>query len=91
MVAAGCKNSQEICSEDIFIFVLNLGSFERNCFEGLISEVMDREPVIYVMISVPLDFICLINIKTFQVSIYNSSTLKILSITPILFQNFDKK
>ncbi len=51
--------------EDIFISGSNLGSFERNCFEGIVSDIIERGLVIYVKISVPLDFICLATRQAF--------------------------
>jgi molybdate/tungstate transport system ATP-binding protein len=46
--------------EDILISKEPLQSTARNCFQGVISDIADRGSVVYVTVSLPPDFICLI-------------------------------
>lgn len=46
--------------EDILISTQPLRSTARNSFEGVIRDIVDRGPVLYVTVSVPPDFICLV-------------------------------
>jgi len=46
--------------EDIFISMQALQSTARNSFQGVISNIADRGAVMYVTVSVPPDFVCLV-------------------------------
>lgn len=46
--------------EDIILSLEPLHSTARNAFQGKITRVLDRGPVLYVTVSVPPDFVCLV-------------------------------
>jgi molybdate/tungstate transport system ATP-binding protein len=46
--------------EDILISKEPLQSTARNCFLGVVSDIADRGAVIYITVTVPPDFICII-------------------------------
>ena len=46
--------------EDILISREPLQSTARNCFQGTVTEVADRGSVVYVTVTLPPDFVCLI-------------------------------
>ena len=52
--------------EDILISKEPLQSTARNCFQGVVSEIADRGSVVYVTVSLPPDFICLITRQAFD-------------------------
>jgi molybdopterin-binding protein len=51
--------------EDILISKEPLGSSARNSFPGTISDISDRGSVIYITVTLPPDFICLITRQAF--------------------------
>ena len=52
--------------EDILISKEPLQSTARNCFLGVVSEIADRGSVIYVTVTLPPDFICIITRQAFD-------------------------
>jgi molybdopterin-binding protein len=52
--------------EDILISQERLQSTARNCFQGVISEIAGRGSVVYITVSLPPDFICLITRQAFE-------------------------
>jgi len=52
--------------EDILISPEPLRSTARNCFQGVVSDIADRGSVVYVTVSLPPDFICLITRQAFD-------------------------
>jgi molybdopterin-binding protein len=52
--------------EDILISREPLQSTARNCFEGVVSDIADRGSVIYVTVTLPPDFICIITRQAFD-------------------------
>ena len=52
--------------EDILISQEPLQSTARNCFQGVISDIADRGSVIYVTVTLPPDFICIITRQAFD-------------------------
>lgn len=52
--------------EDILISQERLRSTARNCFQGVISEIAGRGSVVYITVSLPPDFICLITRQAFE-------------------------
>jgi molybdopterin-binding protein len=52
--------------EDILISRERFQSTARNCFQGVISEIAGRGSVVYVTVSLPPDFICLITRQAFE-------------------------
>ena len=51
--------------EDILISPEPLQSTARNCFPGIVSEIADRGSVIYVTVTLPPDFVCIITRQAF--------------------------
>lgn len=51
--------------EDIFVSRETLQSTARNSFEGTVTDIVDRGVVMYVTVSVPPDFICLVTRQAF--------------------------
>jgi len=52
--------------EDILLSKEPLQSTARNCFQGVVSDIADRGSVVYVTVSLPPDFICLITRQAFE-------------------------
>ncbi len=52
--------------EDILISPEPLQSTARNCFQGVVSDIADRGSVIYVTVTLPPDFICVITRQAFD-------------------------
>ena len=52
--------------EDILISQEPLQSTARNCFQGVVSDVADRGSVVYVTVTLPPNFICLITRQAFD-------------------------
>jgi molybdopterin-binding protein len=52
--------------EDILISQEPLQSTARNCFQGVVSNIADRGSVVYVTVTLPPDFICLITRQAFE-------------------------
>jgi len=52
--------------EDIIISKEPLHSTARNCFQGVVSDIAHRGAVVYVTVTVPPDFICLITRQAFE-------------------------
>ena len=52
--------------EDILVSREPLQSTARNCFQGVISDVADRGSIIYVTVTLPPDFICIITRQAFD-------------------------
>jgi molybdopterin-binding protein len=52
--------------EDILISREPLQSTARNCFQGVISDIADRGSVIYVTVTLPPDFVCIITRQAFD-------------------------
>jgi molybdopterin-binding protein len=52
--------------EDIIISKEPIHSTARNCFQGVVSDIADRGSIIYVTVSLPPDFICLITRQSFE-------------------------
>jgi len=52
--------------EDILISKEQLQSTARNCFQGVVSDIADRGSIVYVTVSLPPDFICLITRQSFE-------------------------
>jgi len=52
--------------EDILISREPFQSTARNCFQGVISEIAERGSVVYVTVSLPPDFTCLITRQAFK-------------------------
>ncbi len=52
--------------EDILISKEPLQSTARNCFEGVVSQIADRGSVIYITVTLPPDFICVITRQAFD-------------------------
>jgi molybdopterin-binding protein len=52
--------------ENILISRELFRSTARNCFQGVISEIAGRGSVVYITVSVPPDFICLITRQAFE-------------------------
>jgi molybdopterin-binding protein len=52
--------------EDILISKEQFRSTARNSFEGVVTEITDRGAVIYVTVSIPPDFVCLITRQSFE-------------------------
>jgi len=46
--------------EDILISQEPLQSTARNCFQGMVTDIADRGSVVYVTVTLPPDFVCLI-------------------------------
>ncbi len=52
--------------EDIFISKEPLQSTARNCFLGVVSEITNRGSLIYVTVTLPPDFVCVITRQAFD-------------------------
>jgi len=52
--------------EDIFISKEPLQSTARNCFLGVVSDIADRGSVIYITVTLPPDFVCIITRQAFD-------------------------
>jgi len=52
--------------EDILISRELLQSTARNCFQGVISDIADRGSIIYITVTLPPDFICIITRQAFD-------------------------
>jgi len=52
--------------EDIIISKEPLHSTARNCFEGVVSDIAHRGAVVYVTVTLPPEFICLITRQAFE-------------------------
>ncbi|MGQ9546263.1 MAG: ATP-binding cassette domain-containing protein [Dehalococcoidia bacterium] len=52
--------------EDIFISKEPVGSTARNCFLGTVTDIADRGSVIYVTVTLPPDFVCVITHQAFD-------------------------
>ncbi|MDY7018734.1 MAG: tungstate ABC transporter ATP-binding protein WtpC [Chloroflexota bacterium] len=52
--------------EDILISEEMLQSTARNCFHGVVSDITDKGSVVYITVSLPPDFICLITRQAFD-------------------------
>jgi molybdopterin-binding protein len=52
--------------EDILISKEPIQSTARNCFLGIISDIADRGSVIYVTVTLPPDFVCIITRQAFD-------------------------
>ncbi len=52
--------------EDILVSREPLQSTARNCFQGVISSIADRGSVMYVTVTLPPDFICIITRQAFD-------------------------
>ena len=52
--------------EDILISRELFQSTARNCFQGVISEIAERGSVVYITVSLPPDFTCLITRQAFE-------------------------
>jgi len=52
--------------EDIIISKEPLHSTARNCFEGVVSDIAHRGVVVYVTVTLPPEFICLITRQAFE-------------------------
>ncbi|MFP3898861.1 MAG: ATP-binding cassette domain-containing protein [Dehalococcoidia bacterium] len=52
--------------EDIFVSKESFASTARNRFLGVVSDIADRGPVIYVSVNVPPDFVCVITRQAFD-------------------------
>ncbi|MFP3879961.1 MAG: ATP-binding cassette domain-containing protein [Dehalococcoidia bacterium] len=52
--------------EDIFISKQPLQSTARNCFLGVVSDIADRGSLIYVTVTLPPDFVCVITRQAFD-------------------------
>jgi molybdopterin-binding protein len=52
--------------EDILISRELFQSTARNCFQGLITEIAERGSVVYITVSLPPDFTCLITRQAFE-------------------------
>jgi len=52
--------------EDILISKELLQSTARNCFQGVVSNITDRGSVVYITVTLPPDFICLITHQAFD-------------------------
>jgi len=69
-VAAVTKLSGEVClslrPEDIFVSREPLQSSARNSFPGVVSDITDRGSVVYITVSLPPDFVCLITRQAFE-------------------------
>jgi molybdopterin-binding protein len=52
--------------EDIFISKAPLQSMARNCFLGVVSDIADRGSLIYVTVTLPPDFVCVITRQAFD-------------------------
>lgn len=52
--------------EDILISKEPLQSTARNCFLGIISDIVDRGSVIYITVTLPPDFVCIITRQAFD-------------------------
>jgi molybdenum ABC transporter ATP-binding protein len=52
--------------EDIIISKEPLHSTARNCFEGVVSDIVHRGAVVYVTVNLPPNFICLITRQSFE-------------------------
>ena len=52
--------------EDILISKEPLQSTARNSFQGVVSDIADRGSVVYVTVSLPPDFVCLVTRQSFE-------------------------
>ena len=52
--------------EDILISKAPLGSSARNSFPGVVSDIADRGAVVYITVSLPPDFVCLVTRQSFE-------------------------
>jgi len=52
--------------EDIIISKEPLHSTARNCFQGVVSDIAHRGAVVYVTVTLPPEFICLITRQAFE-------------------------
>lgn len=52
--------------EDILVSKEPLQSTARNCFQGTITDIADRGSVVYVTVTSPPDFVCLITRQSFE-------------------------
>ncbi|MGD2178833.1 MAG: tungstate ABC transporter ATP-binding protein WtpC [Anaerolineae bacterium] len=52
--------------EDIILSIEPLRSSARNCFRGYVTQIADRGPLIYITVSVPPDFTCVITRRSFE-------------------------
>ena len=52
--------------EDIIISKEPLHSTARNCFQGVVSDIVHRGSVVYVTVTLPPEFICLITRQAFE-------------------------
>jgi len=52
--------------EDIIISKEPLHSTARNCFQGVVSDIVNRGSVVYVTVNLPPEFICLITRQAFE-------------------------
>jgi molybdate/tungstate transport system ATP-binding protein len=52
--------------EDIFISKEPLQSSARNCFLGLVSDIIDRGSLIYITVNLPPDFTCIVTRQAFD-------------------------
>ena len=52
--------------EDIIIAKEPLHSTARNCFQGVVSDIVHRGSVVYVTVTLPPEFICLITRQAFE-------------------------
>ncbi|MEA3443032.1 MAG: ABC transporter ATP-binding protein [Chloroflexota bacterium] len=52
--------------EDILISKEPLQSTARNSFQGVVSDITDRGSIVYVTVSLPPDFVCLVTRQSFE-------------------------
>jgi molybdate/tungstate transport system ATP-binding protein len=52
--------------EDILISKEPLQSSARNCFLGVVSDIVDRGSIIYVTVNLPPDFVCIVTRQAFD-------------------------
>ena len=52
--------------EDILISKEPLQSTARNCFQGTVSDITDKGSIVYITVTLPPDFVCLITHQAFE-------------------------
>jgi len=52
--------------EDILISKEPIESSARNCFQGIVADIADRGSFVYVTVSLPPDFVCLVTRQAFE-------------------------
>ncbi len=68
LIAVAQADGMAHCSirpEDILISIEPLRSSARNSFEGVITDIVDRSSVLYVTVSVPPNFTCMVTRQSF--------------------------